>query len=57
MNMVDKDATEKSNVAIEAPLSKLDLDDKKNTEKGGDGARQGLGKSKNKKKKNRSQKR
>jgi len=54
--MVDKDATEKSNVAIEAPLSKFDLDDK-NTEKGGDGARQGLGKSKNKKKKNRSQKR
>ena len=40
--MVDKDATENSNVAIEAPLSKFDLDDK-NTEKGGDGARQGLG--------------
>ena len=38
--MVDKDA--KSNVATEAQLSELDLDDKKNTEEGGDGARQGL---------------
>ncbi|KAK7844870.1 hypothetical protein CFP56_010245 [Quercus suber] len=44
VNMADKDATKKPNVTIDAPLSELDLDDKKNIEKGGDGERQGPGK-------------
>nr|POF06610.1 hypothetical protein CFP56_17340 [Quercus suber] len=49
--MVDKDATKKSNAALEDLLSELNLDAKKNTEKGGDDARHGQGKSKDKKKK------
>ena len=49
--MVDEDATKKSNAALEDLLSGLNLDAKKNTEKGGDDARHGQGKSKNKKKK------
>ena len=49
--MVDEDATKKSDAALEDLLSGLNLDAKKNTEKGGDDARHGQGKSKNKKKK------
>ncbi|GMY34506.1 hypothetical protein FCV25MIE_29748 [Fagus crenata] len=49
-DMVEKDAAEKSNAAVEALLSELALDDK-NIEKGGNDARQGQGKLKYKKKK------
>ena len=49
--MVDEDATKKSDAALEDLLSGLNLDAKKNTEKGGDDARHGQGKSKDKKKK------
>ena len=48
--MVEKDAAEKSNAAVEALLSELALDDK-NIEKGRNDARQGQGKLKDKKKK------
>ncbi|GMY34509.1 hypothetical protein FCV25MIE_29751 [Fagus crenata] len=49
-DMVEKDAAEKSDAAAEALLSELALDDK-NIEKGGNDARQGQGKLKDKKKK------
>ena len=45
--MVEKDAAEKSNAAVEALLSELALDDK-NIEKGRNDARQGQGKLKDK---------
>ena len=48
--MVDKDAAEKSNAAVEALLSELALNEK-NIEKGGNDARKGQGKLKDKKKK------
>uniref|UniRef100_A0A2N9EWY8 C2H2-type domain-containing protein n=1 Tax=Fagus sylvatica TaxID=28930 RepID=A0A2N9EWY8_FAGSY len=49
-DMVDKDAAEKSNAALEALLSELALNDK-NIKKGGNDARKGQGKLKDKKKK------
>ncbi|GMY34512.1 hypothetical protein FCV25MIE_29754 [Fagus crenata] len=48
--MVDKDAAEKSNAAVEALLSELALNEK-NIEKGGNDERKGQGKLKDKKKK------
>ena len=47
--MVEKDAAEKSNAAVEALLSELALNEK-NIEKGGNDARKGQGKLKDKKK-------
>nr|XP_023875434.1 uncharacterized protein LOC111987922 [Quercus suber]POE82318.1 hypothetical protein CFP56_50289 [Quercus suber] len=50
-DLANEDAEEKSKAAEKELLSELNLDDKKNSEKGGDNSRQGQGKSNVKKKK------